>query len=60
MTQIPFVIADLHDITKAVVQRPEACNFIKKETLTQVFSCEFCENFENTSFYITPLVAASE
>ena len=20
----------------------EACNFIKKETLTRVFSCEFC------------------
>ena len=25
-----------------------ACNFIKKEALTQVFSCEFCENFRNT------------
>ena len=23
--------------------RPQACNFIKKETLTQVFSCGFCE-----------------
>ena len=23
--------------------RPEVCNFIKKETLAQVFSCEFCE-----------------
>ena len=22
---------------------PESCNFIKKETLAQVFSCEFCE-----------------
>ena len=31
----------------------EACNFIKKETLIQVFSCEFCE------FYTTPPVAAS-
>ena len=27
---------------------PEACNFIKKETLAQVFSCEFCEISENT------------
>ena len=27
-----------------------ACNFIKKETLAQVFSCEFCENFKNTFF----------
>ena len=25
----------------------EACNFIKKETLAQVFSCEFCEIFKN-------------
>ena len=28
----------------------QACNFIKRETLSQVFFCEFCE---------TPLVAAS-
>ena len=27
-----------------------ACNFIKKETLTQVFSCEFCEISKNTCF----------
>ena len=26
----------------------EACNFIKKETLAQVFSCEFCEVSKNT------------
>ena len=25
------------------VLRNFACNFIKKETLAQVFSCEFCE-----------------
>ena len=30
--------------------QPEACNFIKKETLAQVFSCEFCEIFKNTIF----------
>ena len=30
--------------------QPEACNFIKKETLTKVFSCEFCEIFKNTFF----------
>ena len=28
----------------------KACNFIKKETLTQVFSCEFCEISKNTFF----------
>ena len=36
-----------------------ACNFIKKETLAQVFSCEFCEISKNTFFYRTPPVAAS-
>ena len=29
---------------------PQACNFIKKETLAQVFSCKFCENSKNTFF----------
>ena len=36
-----------------------SCNFIKKETLTQVFSCEFFEISKNSFFYRTPLVAAS-
>ena len=27
---------------------PEASNFIRKDTLAQVFSCEFCETFNNT------------
>ena len=30
--------------------RPEACNFIKKEALAQVFSCEFCQISKNTFF----------
>ena len=38
----------------------EACNFIKRETLAQMFSCEFCEIFKDTYFYKIPLVAASE
>ena len=29
---------------------PEAGNFIEKETLAQVSSCEFCEIFKNTFF----------
>ena len=37
-----------------------ACNFIKKETLAQVFSCEFCEISKNIFSYRTPLVAASD
>ena len=30
--------------------RPEAQNFIKKETPTQVFSCEFCKIYKSTLF----------
>ena len=37
----------------------KACNFIKKESLAQGFSCEFCEISKNTFFYRTPPVAAS-
>ena len=39
---------------------PKAWNFIKTETLAQVFSCEFCEISKNPFFYRTPLVAASD
>ena len=35
----------------------EACNFIKKETLAQVFSCEFFETSRNTCSYRKPPVA---
>ena len=33
-----------------------ACNFVKKEALAQVFSCEFCEISQNTFSYRTPPV----
>ena len=36
----------------------EVCKFIKNETLTQVFSCEFWEIFKNSFLYRTPPVAA--
>ena len=35
---------------KTSVPEPQACNFIKKEALTQMFSCEFCEISKNTFF----------
>ena len=35
------------------------CNFIKKETLTQVFFCEFCEISKNTVFTEHLRMAAS-
>ena len=28
--------------------KPEACSFIKKETNTWMFPCEFCKIFKNT------------
>ena len=37
----------------------QACNFIKKQTLAQVFSCEFCEISKDTFSYRTPLVTVS-
>ena len=36
-----------------------ACNFIKKETLVRVFSCEFWEFSKNTFYRWTRLVAAT-
>ena len=33
-----------------LIKLPEASNFINKETLAQVFSCEFCEISQNTFF----------
>ena len=30
--------------------KDQACSFIKKETLAQVFSCEFCKTFKSTFF----------
>ena len=32
---------------------------LQADTLTQVFSCESCESFKNTSLYRTPPVPAS-
>ena len=33
-----------------ILQNSQACNFIKKETLAQVFSYEFCEISNNIFF----------
>ena len=42
----------------SVISEAEACNFMKKEILTQVFSCEFCEIAKNTFSFRTSPVAA--
>ena len=38
----------------------QGCSFIKKETPTQVFSCEYLEIFKNTSFEEHLRTTASE
>ena len=38
-------------------KKGDACKSIKKETLAQIFSCEFCEISKNTFFYRPHLVA---
>ena len=39
---------------------PEAWNFIKKEALAQMFSCEICKISKNAFFFRTSPVAASK
>ena len=38
----------IHKSNHQSKNRPQACTFIKKETLAQVFSCELCEISKNT------------
>ena len=42
-----------------IMLRDKACNFIEKETHTNVISCEFCEIFKNTFLLKTPPVCTS-
>ena len=37
----------------------QACNLIKKETLAQVFACEFCEISKNTFLTEHPWATAA-
>ena len=39
---------------------PKACNFIKKEALAHVFSCEFCKSSKNIFSYRASPLAGSE
>ena len=56
--KIPF-FKQILEIVQDRYLNNQVCNFIKKETLAQVFSSEFYEIFKNTFFYRTPLMAAS-
>ena len=47
------------EVTRRCEAEAEACNFIKKENLAQMFTCEFCEISKNTFSYKTPPAAVS-
>ena len=47
------------EISQNLQKTPDPCNFIKKETMAQVFSCEFYEISKNIFSYRTSLVAVS-
>ena len=40
-----------HLLQMTVQSRSDACNFIRIETQTHVFCCEFCEIFKTSFFY---------
>ena len=46
-------------VTFLINLQAKACNFIKKETLAQVFSCEFCKFSKNTFSYRAHSMTAS-
>ena len=48
-----------HTCTRVSCCWPQACNFIKKETLAQVFPCEFSKSFLRIPFNRTPWTTAS-
>ena len=64
---IPEAVARRCSVGKGVLRyfakfTGKLCNKVaglKKKTLAQMFSCEFCEISKNTFFYRTPPVAAS-
>ena len=44
---------------KTLVPKSQVCNFIKKESLPQVFSCEFCKISKSNFSHRKPTVVAS-
>ena len=44
------VLENFAKFTGKHLYKHQACNFINKETLAQMFSCEFCEIFKSTFF----------
>ena len=53
-----FVMIKIADKPWHIIELGPA-TFLRKKTLSQAFSCEFCEIYNNTFYYRTLLVAAS-
>ena len=53
-----FVVIKIADKPWQIIGLGPA-TLLRKKTLEQVLSCEFCEIYQNTFYYRTPLVAAS-
>ena len=47
------------NFAEGIFMHTVGCNFIKKETLTQMFPCEFCKISKNNFFTENPWVTAS-
>ena len=56
--KIAFLVQK-QSVKKVFLEISQAGNFIKKETLAQVFSCEFSGSSKNTFSYRTSPAAAS-
>ena len=55
-----FIGKHLSTVSFLIKLQDSACKFIKKETLTQVFSCKLCKISKNTFFHRAPMVVASK
>ena len=57
----PEAVTRRCSVKKVFVETLQAlpCNFVKKQTLSQVFSCEFCEISKENLSYRTPPMTAS-
>ena len=48
--ELPLRVTIRSSHRRCSVKKKCACDFIKKDTLAQVFSCEFCEISKNAFF----------
>ena len=55
-----FIGKHLCQSLELYLKRDSGRNFMKKENLAQMVSCEFCGISKKTFYYRTPLVAASD